>query len=35
MSDHSNDPVDWDGKAFLYMLIFMTLGCTVITVALY
>ena len=35
MSDDSHDPVDWDGKAFAWMLASMILGCTIIMVALY
>jgi len=32
MSDHSNEPVDWDGKAIVYMLCsFAVIG----TIALY
>jgi hypothetical protein len=33
--DHSHDPVDWDGKAFIWMLASMIVGCTIIMVALY
>jgi len=35
MSDHSHDAVDWDGKAFVWMLTFMVVGCTIIMVWLY
>tara|TARA_B100000530_G_C15749440_1_gene405002 strand:+ start:438 stop:548 length:111 start_codon:yes stop_codon:yes gene_type:complete len=33
--DHSHEAVDWDGKAFIWMLSSMILGCTIIMVALY
>jgi hypothetical protein len=35
MSDHSHDAVDWDGKAFIYMLTSMVVGCTIIFLVLY